>query len=136
MAAETSRGKLEDQLESAIDDLIRDILDESGASAEPSARGGARKAVLIETAIASLRGSAQTPLLERILIAEAFASELAEAIAPALAEQLAGRLLKALEQSARGTAGAGGKGRATASDEEDTAATTRSNTQARRTQEK
>lgn len=121
MAAETSKEAGEDQAESAIDDLIREILNESGTSTEPSARGGTTTAALIETAIASMRGSSQTSLLERVLVAEALASELAEALAPALAEQLAPRFLKALEQAARDggekekaaepTARSGGQGR-------------------------
>ena len=37
-------------------------------------------------------------MLERLVLAEAFAAELADALAPALAEQLAPRLLKSLEE--------------------------------------
>jgi hypothetical protein len=36
-------------------------------------------------------------MLEKVLITQFFASELAEALAPALAEQLAPRLLKSME---------------------------------------
>jgi hypothetical protein len=37
-------------------------------------------------------------MLERLLVAQAFATELADALAPALAEQLAPRLLMALDE--------------------------------------
>jgi len=37
-------------------------------------------------------------MLERLFLAQAFATELADVLAPALAEQLAPRLLKALEE--------------------------------------
>jgi hypothetical protein len=44
-------------------------------------------------------------MLERLLIAEVFASELAEALAPALAEQLAPRLMKSFEHLTTEAAG-------------------------------
>lgn len=75
-----------------IDDLIQDIMSEAGGSSETAARG------TLESVFGTGRGSARTPGLERLLIAEAFAAELADALAPALAEQLAPRLLTAMEQ--------------------------------------
>ncbi len=95
-----------DQAESLIDELIRDIFNESGASSESSMPGMAATAALFETAFGSTRGASRASTLERLLLVDAFASELAEALAPALAEQLAPRLMKALELHATGeTAG-------------------------------
>jgi hypothetical protein len=95
------------QAESLIDDVIRDIFTERGAPSETSMAGMATTAALLETAFGSMRGASRTSTLERVLLAEAFASELAEALAPALAEQLAPRLMKALEHLT--TAEAAGK---------------------------
>ncbi len=92
------------QVESLIDDLIRDIFNEPGASSESSMPRMATMAALFETAFGSMRGASRTLMLERLLLAEAFASELAEALAPALAEQLAPRLMKALEHLTTGEA--------------------------------
>jgi hypothetical protein len=98
MAVESSKDAGEDQVESLIDDLIQDILNESGVSAESSTRGMATTAALLETVLGRTRGASRISMLERLLVAEAFAGELADALAPALAEQLAPRLMKALEQ--------------------------------------
>jgi hypothetical protein len=98
MAVESSKETAEDQAESLIDELIQDILNESGLSSPSNARGMATTAALFETAIGSAKGTSRISMLERLLLAEAFAAELADALAPALAEQLAPRLLKALEQ--------------------------------------
>ena len=98
MAVESSKETGEDEVESLIDELIRDILNESGVSPESSARGLATTAALFETAFGSTKWASRSSTLERLLVAQAFAAELAEALAPALAEQLAPRLLKALEQ--------------------------------------
>jgi hypothetical protein len=98
MAVESSKETGEAEVESLIDELIRDILNESGVSAESSARGLATTAALFETAFGSPKGASRISTLERLLVAQAFAAELADALAPALAEQLAPRLLKALEQ--------------------------------------
>lgn len=94
MAGESSKEPGEDRVESLIDDLISDILSESGGAAESSVRG---TAALFETAFGPPKG-ARVSALDRLLLAEAFASELAEALAPALAAQLAPRLMKALER--------------------------------------
>jgi hypothetical protein len=97
MAVESSKETGEDQVEGLIDDLIRDILSDSGAYSESSMRGAATTAALFE-AFGSPRSDSRTSMLERLLIAEVFAAELAEALAPALAEQLAPRLMKGFEQ--------------------------------------
>lgn len=98
MAVESSKETGEDQVESLIDELIRDILNDSGVSSESSTRGMATTAALFETAFGSSKWASRISMLDRLLVAQAFAAELAEALAPALAEQLAPRLLKALEQ--------------------------------------
>ncbi len=97
MAVESSKELGEDEVESLVDDLIRDILNESGGSAESPVHGMATTAALFETAFGSTRDAARISVLERLLLAQAFAAELADALAPALAEQLAPRLLKSLE---------------------------------------
>jgi hypothetical protein len=97
MAEESSNQATDEQVESLIDDLIGDIFNESRAS-ESSMRGMAAAAALMETAFGSGRGASRASVVERILVAEAFAAELADALAPALAEQLAPRLMNALEQ--------------------------------------
>jgi hypothetical protein len=93
-----------DQVESLIDDLIRDIFNEPGASSESSMPGTATMAALFERTFGSMRGASRSSMLERLLLAQAFASELAEALAPALAKQLAPRLMKALEHLTTGEA--------------------------------
>lgn len=98
MAVESTKDSGEDRVESLIDDLIRDILSESDVSAESSTRGMSTTAALLETVVGPTRGASRISMLERLLVAEAFAAELADALAPALAEQLAPRLMKALEQ--------------------------------------
>jgi hypothetical protein len=98
MAVESSKETGEHEVESLVDDLIRDILNESGVSPESSQRGGmTTTAALFETAFGSKRGAPRISMLESLLLAQAFAAELADALAPALAEQLTPRLLKALE---------------------------------------
>ena len=97
MAVESSKETGEDQVESLIDELIRDILNDSGVSSESSTRG-MPTAALFETVFGSTKWASRISMLDRLLVAQAFAAELAEALAPALAEQLAPRLLKALEQ--------------------------------------
>jgi hypothetical protein len=111
MAAESHKDTGQDQAESLIDDLIRDILNEAGASSRSAVGGRAPMAALFETAIASPRAASRASMLERLLLAEAFASALAEALAPALAEVLAPRVMKVLEQSTTGESA--GKGSAT-----------------------
>jgi hypothetical protein len=102
MAGESSKENGQGQVESLIDELIRDIFKESGGSSESSMRGMATTAALFETAFGSPRGGSRVSVLERLVVAEAFATELAEALAPVLAEQLAPRLIKALEHMTAG----------------------------------
>ena len=61
-------------------------------------RGMATAGAIFESAFGSAKAGTNSSMLERLFLAEAFASELAEALAPALAEQLAPRLITALEQ--------------------------------------
>lgn len=100
MAGETSKESGEGHVEALVDELIRDIFRESGGTSEISMRGMATTAALFETAFGSARGGSRASVLERLVLAEAFATELAEALAPVLAEQLAPRLVKALEHTA------------------------------------
>ena len=104
MAVESPRETGQDQVESLIDDLIHDIFREPAAPPETSERGMAATSALLEAAFGASRGT-RTAVLERVLLAEAFAAELAEALAPALAEQLAPRLIKALDQATAGQPG-------------------------------
>src|SRR5215831_18615940 len=97
MAGESSKDASERHVESLIDELISEIFRESGAT-EPSKSGMAATAALLESALGSSRRGSRTSMLERLFLAQAFATELANALAPALAEQLAPRLLKALEE--------------------------------------
>ena len=97
MAGEANKDTGEDQTDSPIDELIREILDESRVLPESPARGKA-SAALLETAFASSMAGSRTSTIERFLLVEAVSSALAEALAPALAELLAPRLMKYLEQ--------------------------------------
>jgi hypothetical protein len=97
MAVESSRQTGEDEVESMVDDLIRDIMSESGGSGESAMRGAATTTALFETALGPKGSAPRMSMIERLLFTQAFAAELADALAPALAEQLAPRLLKALE---------------------------------------
>ncbi len=98
MAVESPRETGQDQVESLIDELIHDIFRESATPPETSARGMAATSALLEAAFGASRET-RASVLERVLLAEAFAAELAEALAPALAEQLAPRLMKALDKA-------------------------------------
>jgi len=98
MARESSREPGSDQIESLIDELIGDIFSEPRANAGASAGGMATAGAIFEGAFGSSSAGTATSMVERIFLAEAFASELAEALAPALAEQLAPRLMAALDQ--------------------------------------
>jgi hypothetical protein len=104
MAGESSKDAAEDQAEALIDELIRDIFKDSGAPSDSSVRGMAATTALFETAFGSGRGPTRISALERLVLADAFASELADALAPALADKLAPRLIKALEQMMAGQA--------------------------------
>jgi hypothetical protein len=97
MAGESEKDAGHDQSEALIDELIREIMNESGVSPESSARGRG-SAALLETALASTLSGSKTSALERLLLVEAFGSALADALAPAVAELLAPRLMKYLEQ--------------------------------------
>jgi hypothetical protein len=97
MAGEQDKDTGDDQAESPIDELIREILNDSRVSPESPTRGRA-SAALLETAFASTLVDSKTSTLERFLLAEAFGSALADALAPAVAELLAPRLMKYLEQ--------------------------------------
>jgi hypothetical protein len=97
MAGE-SKGATEDQVESLIDELMGKIFSEPGRPGDRSMHGVATTAALFEAAFGSTRAASRTSVLERVLVAEAFAAELAEALAPALAEQLAPRIMSGLEE--------------------------------------
>ncbi len=98
MAGESSREPSAEQVESLIDELIGDILSETRTSSGSAMRGMATAGAIYESAFGSAAAGTRTSVLERLILAEAFASELAEALAPALAEQLAPRLITALDQ--------------------------------------
>jgi hypothetical protein len=109
MPGESQQDTGEEQAESPIDELIREILNEAGVSAETPARGKA-SAALLETAFASALAGPKTSMIERYLLAEAFGSALADALAPAVAELLAPRLMKYLEQVMSSESESAGKG--------------------------
>lgn len=85
-----------DPVESLIDDVIRDILNEASQSTKVLARGGDSMATLIETALTSAPRATST--MERLLLSHVLASALADALAPALAEALTPEIMKVLEQ--------------------------------------
>jgi len=99
MTDESVKESASELTDSLIDDLIRDILSESGGLSDSAARGKASSAVLLETALASMFAGSRVSMLERLVLAEVFASALAEALAPALAESLAPRLIRYLQQA-------------------------------------
>ncbi|WP_433204079.1 hypothetical protein ACQP00_35265 [Dactylosporangium sp. CS-047395] len=74
-------------VDALIDDLILDILNEAN-------RGQPQSAPAMPQLPRMAKG---TPLLERVLMAEAVAGALAEALAPALASALAPRILHLME---------------------------------------
>ena len=97
MAAESKEAG-QDPVEAFTDDLIREFFTEAGQSAKSAGRGRGGMAALLEAAIgSSSRGASRASMLERLLLAQAIASELADALAPALAEALAPEIMKALE---------------------------------------
>lgn len=100
MAAEQAGNTPEhDPWESVIDDAIRNILSESGASTKARARGGDLMEALSEMTRASAsRAESRTSSVERLLLAQIYASALADALAPALAEALAPEIMKVMEQ--------------------------------------
>jgi len=109
MAGESSKGTAEDQVDALIDDLISDIFGGSGTHAEAGG-GMASAAALFEGAFGSGRKQSRTSMLEKLFLAQAFATELADALAPALAEQIAPRLISAVEQYMANGSGAGKSG--------------------------
>jgi hypothetical protein len=84
--------------ESFTDDLIREFFAEAGQSTKSAGRGRGAMAALLDAILTSSRGSSAPSMLERLLLAQTIASELAHAIAPALAETLTPEIMKALEQ--------------------------------------
>jgi hypothetical protein len=98
MAGESSKERGSEQVESLIDELISDIFSEPRTNSGTSMPGMATAGAIFEGALGPGRLGTTTSMLERLVLAEAFASELADALAPALAEQLAPRLITALEQ--------------------------------------
>jgi hypothetical protein len=97
MAGESEKDAGHDQSEALIDELIREIMNDSRVAPESSGRGKG-SAALLETALASTLSGSKTSALERLLLMEAFGSALADALAPAVAELLAPRLMKYLDQ--------------------------------------
>ncbi|MFD1932953.1 MULTISPECIES: hypothetical protein [Nonomuraea] len=100
MASEEAAEPTEhDPVDSLIDDVIRDILNEASQSTKVLARGGDSMAALIETALtAAPRAMLKASTIERLLLAQVLADALAEALAPALAEALTPEIMKVLEQ--------------------------------------
>ncbi len=92
MAARQSGDGSPEQVESSIDELIRTILNDAGSGG----LGGSA------TALLDAGPGPRTPMLQRLLLAEAVASALADAIAPALAEAIAPRIMQVLEGAGRG----------------------------------
>src|SRR3954454_11621657 len=90
-----------DPIDSLIDELIIDILNEAGQAAKPRGRGRSSltgTAPSLQDVLSMVpRGAASAPLLERVLLAEALAGALADALAPALAQALAPRIMKLIE---------------------------------------
>lgn len=105
MASEEAAEPTEhDPVESLIDDVIRDILNEASQSTKAFARGGDSMAALIETALTSTPGAMlKASTIERVLLAQVLASALADALAPALAETLTPEIMKILEQQTTAT---------------------------------
>jgi hypothetical protein len=89
-------------VDTLIDELISEILNstDAGQPAKSGVRGRSpSSASLFDTVRSTMAGAGSgTPLLERLLLAEALAGVLADAIAPALADALVPRIMKAIEQ--------------------------------------
>jgi hypothetical protein len=96
--AESSRENGKDQADSVFDDLIREIISDPNGSSESNGRDMATVAALFEEIFGSGRRKPRGSALEKVLLAEAFASELADALAPALADRIAPRVMKAMDQ--------------------------------------
>jgi hypothetical protein len=88
----------QDPVEAFTDDLIREFFTEAAQSTKSGGLGRGATTAWLEASMASpSRGPSETSMLERVLLAQAIASELADALAPALAEALAPEIMKALE---------------------------------------
>jgi hypothetical protein len=96
MATESAKEAGQDPVEAFTDDLIREFFSEAGQPTKSGRRGKGGMGALLEAVMAS-DGATATSLVERLLIAQTIASELAQAIAPALAESLTPEIMKALE---------------------------------------
>jgi hypothetical protein len=84
-------------VEAFTDDLISEFFTEASQSSKSAGRGRSATAAWLEATMGSpSRGASGTLMLERVLLAQAIASELADALAPALAEALAPEIMKAL----------------------------------------
>ncbi|MGV9385691.1 hypothetical protein ACWDRB_58495 [Nonomuraea sp. NPDC003707] len=95
---QTGNSSEHNPLESMIDDLIRDILSESGQTTKARTRGMDPMASLIESALSSTsRTASKASPMERLLLTQVLSSALADALAPALAEVLAPEIMKSLE---------------------------------------
>jgi hypothetical protein len=88
----------QDPVEAFTDDLIREFLTEAAQSTKSAGLGSGAMAALLEAAMGSPSGRASgTSILQRVLLVQAIASELADSLAPALADALAPEIVKALE---------------------------------------
>ncbi|GAA3236408.1 hypothetical protein ACFO1B_25485 [Dactylosporangium siamense] len=103
-------------VETLIDELILEILDNADQSQKVTGRGRspAPGGLLEGVRSTMMRGRSGGSTLERMLIAEALAGVLADAIAPALAEVLAPRIMKVLDDGEEEPAGAARPAKATA----------------------
>jgi hypothetical protein len=96
---ETGEPTGQGQRESWIDEFIRDIFEDGGTPTKAPGHGGDHITTLVEKVIQSVSSTApQASAIEKLLLAQAFATALADALAPALAELLAPEIMKALEQ--------------------------------------
>ena len=88
----------QDPVEAFTDDLIREFFTEAGQSTKSAGLGRGAVAAWLEATMGSpSRAASGGSILERVLLAQAIASELADSLAPALAEALAPEIMKALE---------------------------------------
>ncbi len=98
MAESSSRENGKDQADSALDDMIRDIISDPSGSSESNGSDMATVAALFDEIFGSGRKKVRSGAIEKLILAEAFASELADALAPALADRIAPRVMKAMDQ--------------------------------------
>lgn len=104
-------------VEELIDDLIRDIMKESGSAPKEAAyEQDPLSAALVEAAMSSLyRPVSQASPFERMLLSQAIATALADSLAPALARVLAPEIMKALGHVSESHETGGEQPRATSS---------------------